>query len=63
MMLKALGIQIDPKLFEQMGAAVIEIRDRLARIEVQNQNIIAILRSAEPLDELERGDPKAQPWE
>lgn len=33
MMLKALGIQFDPEMFKTMAAAVVEIRDRLRRIE------------------------------
>lgn len=33
MMLKAMGIEFDPKMFKTMADAVIEIRDRLQRIE------------------------------
>jgi len=33
MMLKAMGIEFDPKMFETVALAVKEIRDRLQRIE------------------------------
>lgn len=33
MMLKAMGIEFDPKMFKTMTDAVVEIRDRLRRIE------------------------------
>ena len=33
MMLKALGIEFDPQMFEKLGEGVVEIRDRLRRIE------------------------------
>lgn len=33
MMLKAMGIEFDPKMFTTMTEAVVEIRDRLRRIE------------------------------
>jgi hypothetical protein len=35
MMLKAMGIEFDPKMFKSMADAVIEIRDRLRRIETK----------------------------
>ena len=33
MMLKAMGIEFDPETFSQVGQAVIDVRDRLQRIE------------------------------
>jgi hypothetical protein len=35
MMLKALGIDFDPETFRQVGGAVMDVRDRLLRIEAK----------------------------
>ena len=41
MMLKALGIEIDPAMFKTMAEAVTEIRDRLRRIEEKVDKLAA----------------------
>jgi hypothetical protein len=42
MMLKALGIEIDPDMIAKMGQAVGEIRERLERIETKLDRALSI---------------------
>lgn len=39
MMLKAMGIEFDPKMFKQMADAVIEIRDSLREIKGNTERV------------------------
>lgn len=49
MMLKALGIQIDPAMFKTMADAVTEIRDRLRRIEEKTDALVASSTGAQAM--------------